>query len=353
MTHSRFDVTRRRFGQLIGAAAVGTLAAPAIIRAQDRTLTVRDPGGPYAQGFKEAFYDPFFEATGIQVTGVQGDHAPTGLIASMVDAGNYTWDGSILSDNAHQVLVAQNYLEPIEVTDAIREVPEQLRTEYLMGTDVVGVILAYRTDTMGEGALTRWADVWDVEGRPGLRALRRSAFDTTEQALLADGVSGDSLYPLDFDRAFAALDRLKDDVAIWWTGGAQTSQLLATGEVDVLPTWNARAQTAIDDGAPVMINWNEALYTFEGWGILRGGPKVDLMQEFVSFCAQGPQQALFTPHLASGPTNPSAYATIPEERAAVLPSNPVFFDNMVKSNAGFWGGVGDEANERFNAWVLS
>ena len=344
-----YKVNRRQFGALVGATA---LAAPSIVRAQDRTLIVRDPGGPYAKGFKDAFYDPFFAETGIKVTGVQGDHAPTGMISSMVDAGNYTWDGSILSDNAHQVLVKGNYLEPIKSTSTIEEVPELLRTEHLMGTDVVGVVMAYRTDTMGADALNSWADFWDVQSKPGARALRRKAFDTIEQALLAAGVPGDALYPLDFDKAFQSLDEIKPNIDVWWTGGAQTSQLLASGEVDALPTWNARAQTVIDDGAPVQINWNEALYTFEGWGILRGGPKVDLMQEFVSFCAQGSQQSKFTPYLAYGPTNPSAYDDIPVDRAAVLPSNPAFFGSMVKSNAQFWGKEGDAANERFNSWVL-
>lgn len=347
---TKLNMSRRSFGALIGATA---LATPFVVRAQDRTLVVRDPGGPYAQGFKDAFYDPFMNETGIQVTGVQGDHAPTGMIASMVDANNYTWDGSILSDNAHQVLVAGNYLEPIKSSSTIDEVPENLRTEHLMGTDVVGVVMAYNADTMGKDALNSWADFWDVDGKPGARALRRKAFDTIEQALLAAGVAGNSLYPLDFDLAYASLDKIKSNVDVWWTGGAQTSQLLASGEIDALPTWNARAQTVIDDGAPIQINWNEALYTFEGWGVLRGGPKTDLMQEFVSFCAQGAQQAKFTPYLAYGPTNPSAYNDIPAERATVLPSNPAFFGNMVKSNAAFWGEVGDEANERFNNWVLS
>lgn len=344
-------ITRRTLLGSAGAASV-LLASPAILRAQDRVLTVRDPGGPYADGFAKAFYEPFLKETGVRVAGVQGEHAPTGMISSMVDAGNYVWDGSILSDNAHQVLVEKGYLEAIGENSAIKEIPSQLRTDYLMGTDVVGVVLAYRTDTMGENGLTSWADAFDVEGKPGLRALRRSAFDTTEQALLASGVSTDNLYPLDFDRAFAQLEKIRDDVAVWWTGGAQTSQLLATGEVDVCPTWNARAQVAIDDGAPVAINWNEALYTFEGWGILKGGPNVDLMREFVAFCADGSRQAKFTEDLAYGPTNPSAYASIPEDRAAVLPSNPEYFDRMVKSNAEFWGEAGDAANERFNEWVL-
>ena len=346
------NITRRAFVAQGGMGAVALLSAPYIASAQERTLTVRDPGGPYTEGFAKAFYDPFLRETGIRVTGVQGEHAPTGLISSMVEAGNYVWDGAILSDNAHQVLAGKNYLAPIGEGGAINEIPKNLRSEYLLGVTVVGVTLSYRTDTVGENGMTSWADLWDVKNKPGYRSMRRSAFDTMEQALLADGVAPDALYPLDLDRAFKKLDEIKDNIAVWWTGGAQTSQLLATGEVDICPTWNARAQVAIDSGAPVAINWKGALYNAEGWSILRDGPKVDLMREFVQFCAQGQQQALYTNDLAYGPTNPSAYEHINPERAKVLPSNPKYLPNMIQTHAGYWREHGDRVNERFNAWLL-
>jgi hypothetical protein len=49
--------------------------------------------------------------------------------------------------------------------------------------------------------LESWADVWNVEGFPGRRVSRKHPIDSMEQALLADGVAPDKLYPLDADRA--------------------------------------------------------------------------------------------------------------------------------------------------------
>ncbi|NKB84702.1 hypothetical protein HED51_22800 [Ochrobactrum grignonense] len=64
----RSDETR-----LHGAAAAGGLAlsAPFVKPswASEHKITVRDPGGPFAEGFKKAFYDPFKAASGIEVVG--------------------------------------------------------------------------------------------------------------------------------------------------------------------------------------------------------------------------------------------------------------------------------------------
>ena len=203
----------------------------------------------------------------------------------MVDTGSYTWDMALLSRSAHNKLVTEGdgYLEELNLdTPGIQEVPERFRTPYYVGNNVFTAILAYRTDAFeGREPPKNWQDFWDVEGFPGRRALRKHPIDTMEEALLADGVPSDQLYPLDLDRAFASLDRINDQVAIWWKGGAQTSQLLKSGEVDICPTWNARAQAAIDDGAPVKIIWHNNLYSSEGWCIIKGTPNADLGREFI------------------------------------------------------------------------
>jgi len=357
MAHSKSTLTRRGF---LGTTAFGAaaLAAPFVKPswAAERKITVRDPGGPFTPGFAAAYYEPFKKETGIEVVGIQGEHEPTGMIKAMVEAQNYTWDGALLSKASHQNLVNIGYLEPIAgpggLGPNVSAIAEGMRGEFISGNDVYATLIAYRMDTLGDNSPKGWADFWNVDKIPGARALRKHPFDTMEEALMADGVEPADLYPIDFDRAFASLDKIKDHVDVWWTGGAQTSQLLKSGEVDMVPTWNGRAQVAIDDGAPVGLVWDGALYTYEGWCILKGTPNLDLMREFIEFCAQGKQQALFTPHVAYGPTNPSAYDYIDAERAKVLPTNPKYLPNMIAVDTDFWGAHKDTASERFDAWLL-
>ena len=351
-------IGRRNFIQ--GAAAgAAVLGFPAIVRsAMDRKIVIRDPGGPFTPGFAAAFYEPFTKATGITAQGVQGPHEPTGMIRAMIEAKNYTWDMALLSKASHQNLVNIDYLEPVSGKGGpgpnVSEIPENMRGEYIVGDDVYATVMCYRTDTpLGKNPPKDWKDFWNVEKFKGVRAMHKHPFDTIEFALMADGVAPKDLYPLDIDRAFKKLDQIKPYVNIWWTGGAQTSQLLKTGEVDLTYTWNGRAQVAIDDGAPVKISWDRAMWTYEGWCILKGGPNVDLCREFIEFAAGPEAQARFTPHVAYGPTNPNAFKYVDPKRADLLPTNPKYLSEMIETNTEYWGKNKDKVGERFNAWLLA
>ena len=96
------SVSRRTFIKTATVAA-SVVGAPFVWRkasAQAKRIVIRDPGGPYAPGFKEAFYEPFRKATGIEAVGVQGQHEPTSQIKGMVDTKTYTWDMAQLSQAA-------------------------------------------------------------------------------------------------------------------------------------------------------------------------------------------------------------------------------------------------------------
>ena len=353
-------ISRRKV--LKGAAAGAVVfGAPMIWRrasAQAKRIVVRDPGGPFFQAFGEAFYKPFREATGIEAVGVAAAHEPTSLVKGMVDTKTYTWDMALLSQAAADQLVKEGsgYLEKLglESHPDVSEVRPEFRTPYFVGNDVFTALLAYRTDAFkGRKAPSGWKDLWDVKGIPGRRALRKHPFDTIEEALLADGVPKEKLYPCDIDRALKSLDKVKQHVGVWWTGGAQTSQMLKSGEVDMCPTWNARAQAAIDDGAPVELAWDQNLWAVEGWCILKGTPNADVCREFIKFAANAKRQAAYTPHLTYGPTNPNAYKYIDSKRALILPTHPENLAKSIRVDYDYWGTHKDKVTERFNAWVIS
>jgi putative spermidine/putrescine transport system substrate-binding protein len=353
------DLSRRTLLKTAGAVALG---APAVLTsrkasAQGKRIVIRDPGGPFTVAFAEAYYKPFREATGIEAVGVASQHEPTSQIKSMVDTKTYTWDMALLSQAASDQLVKEgNYLEKIGLDNhpAVQEIRPEFRDAYNYGNDVYTAILAYRTEVFkGKKAPASWKDLWDAAGIPGRRSVRKHPFDTIEEALLADGVPKDKLYPCDIDRAFKSLDRIKKHVAVWWTGGAQTSQMLKTGEVDMCPTWNARAQTAIDEGAAVALAWDQGLWAVEGWSILRGGPNADLCRKFVEFAVDAKRQAAYTPHLSYGPTNPNAYKFVDPKRALILPTHPENYSRSIKVDYAYWGSNKDKVTERFNAWLIS
>ncbi|MFX7784760.1 extracellular solute-binding protein, partial [Acinetobacter baumannii] len=81
--------------------------------------------------------------------------------------------------------------------------------------------------------------------------MRKQPFLTLEAALIADGVPMDQLYPLDLDRAFKKLDQIKSHISLWWTTGAQSVDVIASGEVDMGVAWDSRVSASRLAGQPV------------------------------------------------------------------------------------------------------
>ena len=349
-----FNPTRRRILHGAGALAVAGMM-PLAARAQSKQIVVSDPGGPYTTAYREAFYDPFEKATGIKVVSVARESQPVAQFAAMVQTKNYVWDVTTLTLSADiPFLEAKGLLEPIglKASDYPDIMPEAITPNWL-GVDVYSTVLAYRADKFKDNGPKSWADFWDVKKFPGRRCLRRSPLDTLEQALLADGVPLDKLYPLDVDRAFKSLDRIKPHINIWWTSGAQAMQAIQSGDVDMISTWNGRAQAAKDAGAPVTIVWNHGLYSIEGWGIPKGTPRADAAKQFVRFCADAKRQAVLTQTLAYGPTNKQAFESIPKDRAALLPTAPQNIKDMRLPSPQWWEANRQKVTERFNSWIIS
>jgi putative spermidine/putrescine transport system substrate-binding protein len=349
-----FNPMRRRILQGAGAFAVAG-AMPVLTHAQSKQIVVSDPGGPYTTAYRQAFYDPFEKATGIKVVSVARESQPVAQFAAMVQTKNYVWDVTTLTLSADiPYLESKGLLEPIglKASEYPDVLPEAITANWL-GVDVYSTVLAYRSDKFGQNGPKSWADFWDVKRFPGRRCLRRSPLDTLEQALLADGVPLDKLYPLDVDRAFRSLDKIKPHVNIWWTSGAQAMQAIQSGDVDMISAWNGRAQAARDGGAPVTIVWNQGLYSIEGWGIPKGTPRADLAKQFVRFCADAKRQAALTQTLAYGPTNRKSFESIPGPRAALLPTAPDNLRDMRLPSPQWWADNRQKVTERFNSWIIS
>jgi len=352
--------SRRQFLKTTAAGAVA-LATPAIwtpSRAQSKRIVVRDDGGIYTKAYGAVFYRPFQEATGIEVVGVQANAEPTAQIRSMVDAGSYTWDMAKISEPAILMLTAgdKKYLEKhgLESEAVIASLPKQYLSDYGVGNNVYTTVLAYRTDAFeSREAPKSWSDFFNLEKIEGRRALRKHPFDTIEQALMADGVANADVYPCDLDRAFKSLDRIKKDVSVFWTSGAQVEQMLISGEVDMIPTWVSRAQSAQSGGAPVEIVWDQNIWGLDNWAILAGTPNADACREFIKFASDPKRQAQLVEYFAAGVTQPEAFDIIDPKVAQNCPTFPEHIKNGVKINAQYWYDNQDKAIERYNSWLLS
>ena len=358
---NNMKTNRRSFLKTTVAGAAAAVASPAIwtsaARADQQRLIVGGSGGAIDDVYTEAFYQPYFEETGIQVIPVARRENPLAATRAIVETSTYKWDfAEGIAQDVATTLGEGGYLEELDLTGAAADVSEPMKTKHFISATTGAFILAYRTDKFDEPI--SYADMWDVEGFPGRRGLRQSARESVSIALVADGVAPEDVSTVLADetgwkRAFDKLDEIKDDVNVWWSSAGQTPTLLQTGEVDICPTFNGRAQTVIDSGSPVAITWEGSTYNNYGWAIPKGSPKADMIREFIKFTCDPQRQAQAAELYGGGPSNPSAFDFVDPERAKVMPTHPDNIKGMALLDFRFWGPMQEEATKRFNDWLQS
>jgi ABC-type multidrug transport system fused ATPase/permease subunit len=113
------------------------------------------------------------------------------------------------------------------------------------------------------------------------------------------------------DRAFKKLEELSPNVAVWWRSGAQQSQLMKDGEVDMTTGWNGRIQAAIDDGAPAAISFEGGVVQNDCYAIPKGAPNRDRAMKILGALTSPQVQANLAKRLPYGPTNKRAFEADP------------------------------------------
>jgi putative spermidine/putrescine transport system substrate-binding protein len=334
--------------------------------AQQKQLVIASWGGSYSESQRKAFFEPFAKATGIRV--VEAPAPKSAVIKAMVESGNVEWD--VMDLTAFQLfsLAQQGLLEKLDYSRLdqrnLSNIDAQVRREHGVGAIYYSNVIAYNTDTYSKENHPRtWAEFWDVKRFPGPRALRSARVEgqpDLEAALMADGVPMDKLYPLDLDRAFRSLTRIKPHVVKWFETPGQAGEMLARGDVVLAEAPAARIYALKKQGAKVDYEWNQGKLRLDFWAIPKGAKNVGDAMRFIDFALAPERQAEQVKIYPGGPTNAKAYDFIAKELLAELPSSPENLKKQYRFNDEYWlapfGNAGksnqDVINERWNAWVL-
>jgi putative spermidine/putrescine transport system substrate-binding protein len=231
---------------------------------------------------------------------------------------------------------------------------KDIKGDYWVAFDVECVCLVTSTSKYtSDTAPHSWADFWDTRKFPGRRALQNWVQTTPEKALLADGVDPANLYPLDLDRAFKVLDRIKPSIRIWWPIGNQvlSQELLRSGEVDMLDMWDGRALQVIKQGAKGKLEWNQGFYFLPPFSIPKGAKNIENAQRFINFILQPKQQAAWSNHSYYGYVNTKAGALVDPSITSDLPTAPQNFSKMIQVDAGWWATNLGAVQKRYDTWL--
>jgi len=331
--------------------AMGTFAAAQTAHAEE-SIVVVGQGGSYQEAQRKAFFEPFTKATGIKI--IEQSPADNGKFQAMVESGNVEWD--VVDVGQDFVLRGRklNLFEPIDyakVGIVKSDFPAALVTDYSVPSIIWSTTLNYNTDLVKpEKSAKTWAQFWDVKNYPGERTLPKAPVNLLEIALLADGVDPAKLYPLDVDRAFRSLDKIKPYIQVWWETAGKAEQLLVDGEVAYSAAGQARVQKAARQGAHVAVNWDQGTLTSQSWVIPRGSKHLEAARKFAAFVSSPERQAELAKYIDYGPSNSKAFQFIPKD--AELPTTPDLLKKQVLTDPQWWAENIDSVNERLNKWLL-
>ena len=358
--HYTGGISRRDFAR--GALAVG-VAAAALPSAMNEILARRagaQPlkgsgevvvctwGGSYTESQKKAFFDPFEAETGIRVRVV--GTPDLAKIQAMVQNKAVEWD---LVDAESQMMLrlgAQDMLERADFS-IISKTDLMAVSEWGIGSVSYGYVLSWSTKAYPQKEPSTWKDFFDATAFPGRRAMYAQPMPNLEFALLSDGVPLNKLYPLDVDRAFRVLERHKPLINVWYKSTTQIPTLFRGEEVDLIEATGGRVIDLKRSGAPVNFTYNQGAWMQSFWVTPKGAKNKENAMKLMAFYARPENEAQFAQMFANGVPNTKAYALMPKETVALLPTSPENIGKQVRIDAAWWSKHVDEITKRWLGFV--
>lgn len=340
---------RRQF--ITGGAAA--IAAPFVLSSTralaSGKLVFVSWGGSLQEAIDRTILATFAKETGIEVVSVSGPDLAK--LKAQVQTGNIEW--SLFEAGGPQVVGAarEGLLEKIDysivdASDLFVPASEVTLPFYSYSGGI-----AYDPKRHGPGKFPRsWEEFWDVESFPGRRGLRTKPDETMELALLADGVLPKELYPLDVDRAFRSLERIKPYVAKWIDATPQTISLVQNNEVDFVYTYLGRVHLAQQQGISIEYVLENNLVTPSYLGVPKGAKNKDAVMQLINAFIRPDLQAAFCNEMNYTPMKRSALQLLDP---AVLAAQPDLDDDRTAIvNVEWWAENFAEVSVKFKEFLL-
>jgi putative spermidine/putrescine transport system substrate-binding protein len=307
-------------------------------------------GGSYEQAIRKALFDPFAKANDITVM-MTSDGSDVAKAIEMVKARRVEWD---LVDAQGATLGQFTRADILETLDQSidRSVifNPSLATPYSVPWYQFSLNLFWNTATLPKGPQS-WEQAWDAKAFPGKRGLSSLPWFSLEIALLADGVALDKLYPLDVDRAFKSLDRIKPHAVFLPTNAlanAVSAQDVVCGVLNL-----ARVKAIRSAGLKLDYTWNQAMIDIEQLVVLKGAPDRANAMKAIAYSLDVAPQLRILKSLGYTPTVKKALDAINPDDAKDLPGTAATRPTSFYLNSAWWGENGVTVGRRWQDWLAS
>jgi putative spermidine/putrescine transport system substrate-binding protein len=336
---------RREFLSLCAlAGAAPYFVATGDAEAAANEIVMWNWGGESEQCHGKAIGTPFTAATGIPLK-FDTSGPLQGKIKEMVDSGNVTADVCDADGFDAIALGRSGHLEPIDYNIVDKsKVKEGFAWEFGLSVIFYGYAFMYDTQAFGDNPPNSWADFFDTAKFPGKRSLYKWANGSIEGALLADGVAKDAVFPCDVPRALAKIQSIKAD-SLYWGSGSEAHDMIVNGEVAMGMIWQNRGKSIeADSNGRYKLVMNEAIAMPGAYIVPKGNPAGrENVMKFIATALTVDAQLTILDCLGMTPSNPEAFAKIPEAMQPYAINSAQNIDKVVFSDAVWWAEKGGDA----------
>jgi putative spermidine/putrescine transport system substrate-binding protein len=312
------------------------------------TVRICSYGGALQDAQRKAYFKPFEELSGIKVIEAEGPDP---------DSKNIEYDVTEL-DGADVLNLQKGgeYFEPIDYSlFDVDNIDPTFRQKLYINMLPYAQIYAYRTDAFKGKAPKDNKDLWDTTNFPGPRSLQSGASGSNadlELATMATGVPADKVYPIDLDKAFASLAKIKPNVSKWWDAGAIPAQLLNDDEVVMATAWNGRIAAIQANKAPVEIVWQDQLLRNDCWAVINGAANAQNAQKLTAFITMAAPQARLSSLIPYGFVNNKSAGYLSPERLKILPTAPDIKSKLINFDTVWWMNNVNDIVKRWSAFIV-
>jgi spermidine/putrescine-binding protein len=194
------------------------------------------------------------------------------------------------------------------------------------------------------------AEFFDTKAFPGRRALGKDDWlNNCALALEADGVSPAHLFPMDIRRCLRKMAAIKNQIGVYYSTADQMQQLFRDREIDMALGPDGRLWNLVDEGMPLSLSYNGALYQSDYLAVIKGGKNSAGAFQFISWYATHPAaEGRFAVERVYGMPNPSAYKYVPPAIARELVDFPA---NRKQTAPADYGWVQDHGSDAARQWA--
>jgi putative spermidine/putrescine transport system substrate-binding protein len=225
-----------------------------------------------------------------------------------------------------------------------------------VGGFIYAMALGFNTKSIPIGTEPKsWAEFWDLKKFPGRRTLPDMASGTPalEFALIADGVPMDKLYPLDIDRAFKSMSRIRSAIPKFWDTGALSSSMIADNEVSMGALWSTRVSAAIDQGAPLGLQWNQNALIAQAYGIPVGARNLANAKKYVDYASSAESQSRWLGKYKAVPVNTKAYGATSKDLIDPQTNTPWTRSKGFVLDIDWWADNRPKVGQYWSKWIIS